>query len=65
MDDVHMGEIVRQARIDAQVSQQELGERLGVGQRQISKYEQAANLTTDTLQRIARALGVTFEIGPP
>lgn len=41
--DIHVGSMIRQFRINAGVSQTELGDRLGVSFQQVQKYENAYN----------------------
>jgi HTH-type transcriptional regulator/antitoxin HipB len=58
-----VGQLIRNARIKAGVTQQELGERLGVGRATVNGYETGRqNLTVDTLEKITKALGVELKI---
>lgn len=55
------GQRIKKARTSMNISQQELGKRLGVSQAMIAQYESdARNPKMETLQRIADALGVSW-----
>ena len=57
--DQHVGARVRFRRISAGISQQRLGEALGVTFQQIQKYEKGANrICASRLQQIANLFGV-------
>ena len=54
-----IGETSREARLAAGQSQQELGERLGIGKGQISKLENSIkDARMSTIERVFRALGI-------
>ncbi len=54
---------IRWARQDAGLTQAQLAERAGVSQPQIAKLEHPrANPTIDTLEKVARALGLRLEV---
>ncbi|MVM36224.1 helix-turn-helix domain-containing protein [Spirosoma sp. HMF4905] len=54
-----VGSLIKQARKAKGFTQKELGEKLGVGRVTINGYEAGSqNLTLDTLQKIAEALGI-------
>ena len=56
--DFRIGQRIRRARIDASITQQELGQMLGRSSQQVHKYEQGCNrVSAGTLFIIARALG--------
>ena len=60
-----IAEKIKALRLSRNMTQEELGEKLGVKKAQISRLESAtANITLETLQRVFLALGarVTFEI---
>ncbi len=63
-DIIHeVGHLIKKARIEAGLTQKELGERLGVGEPTISKYERnGQNLTIQTLKKVADALNVELKI---
>ena len=63
---LRLGELVRNARKEQQLTQKELGERIGVGEAQISKIESGRASTLSTISRIFKALGVqnaTLDLG--
>ena len=54
---------IRWARQDAGLSQAELGRRAGVSQQQINKLEDPdENPKIETLEKVARALGLTLDV---
>ena len=62
--DYLVGIAIRRARIAQQLSQEELGKRIGVQKARISSIERGTNLTLSTLRRIFKALNldVTLDI---
>ena len=54
-----LGEAVREARKKQNLTQKQLGERVGVGEAQISKIESGKAATFGTFNRVFRALGAT------
>lgn len=57
--DIHVGKLLRARRLSAGVTQQDLGETLGVTFQQIQKYETGANrISASKLYKAARALGL-------
>lgn len=64
VDDIdrHIGARIRERRIILGLSQQALGERLGLTFQQVQKYEKGVNRVSGSrLVKMARALGVTVE----
>lgn len=60
--DVQIGQRIKRARIDASITQQELGQILGRSSQQIHKYEQGTNrVSAGTLFTIAQALDRSVE----
>ena len=59
-----VGEAIRKARIAQSLSQEQLGEMVGVQKAQISRLENGKNLTISTISRLFRAMNqkVTLEI---
>lgn len=57
VEDYLVGMAIRQAREAHNLTQEELGERIGVQKARISSIERGANLQLSTLRRIFRALG--------
>lgn len=58
MDDFLIGEAIRQARISKNLTQEQLGELVGVKKAQISKLENGGNITIRTVARIFQAMGI-------
>jgi transcriptional regulator with XRE-family HTH domain len=57
--DIEMGKKIRLRRVEQQISQSDLGEKLGVSFQQVQKYEKGANrVGASRLQQIATALDV-------
>lgn len=55
--DIQIGQRIKRARLEAAITQQELGEILGRSSQQIHKYEQGSNrVSAGTLFTIAHAL---------
>lgn len=59
------GEAIKAARLAKQMTQEELGELLGVKRAQVSRIESGRNLTLSTISRVFKALGVSasLEVG--
>lgn len=56
--DLQIGQRIRSARIDASMTQSDLGQALGCSSQQIHKYERGSNrVSAGTLFTIAQALG--------
>ncbi|MBR5634449.1 MAG: helix-turn-helix transcriptional regulator, partial [Prevotella sp.] len=49
---------IRLARLQQNMSQQQLGDRIGVKRAQISKIETGGNITLRTYSRVFKALGI-------
>lgn len=58
----HIGEAIKQARLKQALTQEELGERMGVQRAQVSKIESGRNLTFGTIARAFKALGIPAEL---
>lgn len=54
-----IGEAIRNARLQQHLTQEELGERVGVKKAQISRIERGYSITIPTMSRVFRALGIT------
>ena len=54
-----IGELIKRTRIQQDLTQEELGERIGVKKAQISRLEKGRNITLPTISRVFQALGVT------
>lgn len=55
----HMGEAIKKERIRQNLTQEELGRRIGVKKSQISRLEKGHSITIPTLSRVFKALGIT------
>jgi UDP-N-acetylglucosamine 1-carboxyvinyltransferase len=57
------GELLKQTRLAKGLTQQELGEKLGLNRSTINRYENGTqNLTLDTLQRVMGAMGEKIKL---
>lgn len=54
-----IGEAIKHARLQQNLTQEQLGERIGVKRAQISRLEKGSNIGLPTMRRVFRALGVT------
>lgn len=63
----HVGEAIRKARLAQHLTQEELGERIGVQRTQISRLEKGKSaISIPTMSRVFQALGVasaTLDLG--
>ena len=53
-----LGEAIKKARIEQNLTQEQLGERIGVKRAQISRLERGYSITIPTMRRVFKALGV-------
>lgn len=59
----HVGEAIRKARLARHLTQEQLGEKIGVQRAQISRLEKGKSIITlPTMSRVFRALGITSAI---
>lgn len=58
LDAYHIGETIKKTRLEQNLTQEELGERIGVKKAQISKIERGHNISIAYLGRIFKALGI-------
>ncbi len=61
-----MGEAIKKARLEQNLTQDELGQKIGVKKSQISKIEKGVGVKISTIGRVFRALGVqtgTLDLG--
>lgn len=67
LHDYHVAEAIKNARLSNKLSQEELGERIGVKRSQICKLESGkCSPTLSTISRVFRALGInsaTLDLG--
>ena len=54
-----LGEAIKKARLQQNLTQEQLGERIGVKRAQISKLEKGYSITIPTMSRVFKALGIT------
>ena len=58
----NIGSIIRNERLRKGLTQEELGERVGVGKAQISKIENGKGLTIKTVTKVLDALGMSASV---
>ncbi len=54
----NIGEAIKKARLQQNLTQEELGERVGVKKAQISKFERGYSISLPTMSRVFKALGI-------
>ena len=58
-----VGNSIRRVRTEQGLTQKELGEKMGVGEPTVNKYESGnQNLTVETIKKVADALGMQLKI---
>lgn len=66
VDAYYIGEAIRKARLAQHLTQEQLGEKIGVQRAQISKLEKGESITLASMRRVFKALGVataTLDLG--
>lgn len=58
----HIGEAVKQARKTKHLTQEQLGELMGVQRAQVSKIESGKNLNFSTIARAFKAMGIPADL---
>ena len=61
-----IGEAIKKARLQQNLTQEELGQRIGVQRAQISRLEKGYSISIPTMSRVFQALGVataTLDLG--
>lgn len=61
-----IGEAIKKARLSQHLTQEQLGERLGVQRAQISRIEKGRSISLATMGRVFKALGIataTLDLG--
>lgn len=61
-----IGEAIKKARLEQNLTQEELGDRVGVKKAQISRIERGYSITIPTMSRIFKAVGIataTLDLG--
>ena len=62
----HLGEAIKNTRLSQHLTQEQLGERIGVQRAQISRLEKGRSISFSSLTRVFKALGVseaTLDLG--
>ena len=61
----HLGEVVKKARLSQNLTQEQLGARVGVQKSQISRIENGRSVSIASMARLFKAMGIplTLEIG--
>ena len=61
----HIGEAIKQARLAKNLTQEELGERIGVKKAQISRLENGKSITINSLMKLFNAMEIplTLDMG--
>ena len=61
----HLGEAIKEARLSKNLTQEQLGERIGVQKSQISRLEKGRSVSVASMARIFKAMGIplSLEIG--
>lgn len=54
-----IGEAIKKARLKQNLTQEELGKRIGVQKAQISRMERGYSISIPTMSRVFKALGIT------
>lgn len=54
----HVGEAIKRARLARNLTQEQLGERIGVQKSQISRLERGKSITLNSMMRVFKAMGV-------
>ena len=52
-------EVIKKIRLEQNLTQEELGKRVGVKKAQISKFEKGKGLGLSSMRRVFKALGIT------
>lgn len=61
-----IGEAIKRARLQQNLTQEQLGDRVGVKKAQISRIERGYSITIPTMSRVFKALGIataTLDLG--
>ena len=61
----HLGEAIREARLSRNMTQEQLGEKIGVQKSQISRLEKGRSVSLSSMARLFRAMNIplSLEIG--
>ena len=62
LDDYHIGEAIKEARKAKHLTQEQLGELVGVQKAQISRLEKVKSITLSTLTRVFKAMDIPLAL---
>lgn len=62
LDDYHIGEAIKEARKAKHLTQEQLGELVGVQKAQISRLEKGKSITLSTLTRVFKAMDLPLSL---
>ncbi len=62
LDDYHIGEAIKEARKAKHLTQEQLGELVGVQKAQISRLEKGKSITLSTLTRVFKAMDIPLAL---
>ena len=65
LEQFYVGEAIRRARIAKNLTQEELGARVGVQRSQISRIEKGQNITLSNMSKLFKAMDVNVKIEIP
>lgn len=65
LEQFYIGEAIRKVRISKNLTQEELGARVGVQRAQISRIEKGQNITLSHMSKLFRAMDVSVRIEIP
>jgi transcriptional regulator with XRE-family HTH domain len=57
-----LGEAIKRARISQHLTQEQLGEKIGVQKSQISRLERGRSISLSTIIRLFRAMGIPLNL---
>ena len=60
--DEYEAKVIKQARESRNITQEQLGEMIGVKKAQISRIEKGSNLTILTIRKVFRAMGMSTNL---
>lgn len=57
-----LGEAIRQARLSLNLTQEQLGEKIGVQKAQISRLERGKSISLSSITRVFKAMGIPLSL---
>jgi ribosome-binding protein aMBF1 (putative translation factor) len=57
-----LGEAIRQARLSRNLTQEQLGEKIGVQKAQISRLERGKSISLSSITRVFKAMGIPLSL---